>query len=406
MKKKILFIHPDLGGGGAEKVLIDILMKFDFESYDVYLCLLSTEGIYISDIPKDVKLISLFNKKNSIIERVSQRMYRHFRLDLAERLFVNHKVKGEFDVIISFLEGAPLRYHSYIVDKAKKNIAWVHTDLIVNRRTNEHYFTFKHELISYQKMDFIIAVSEQAKESFFKLFNISNNVKVVYSPIDKEKILLSIPEYSSNVKYLESAVNNSLKDSKLENIDLQTYCDNSKSTSKTRLTVCAVGRLHPLKSFDRLIRVAKMLKDDNYLVDYWIIGDGSLLNDLKILAKELDMENEIIFWGYQKSPYPFMQKADIFISTSSNEGFSLVVAEALCLGKPIISTKTTGPTELLGNGQYGILTDHDDFSIFEALKKLLDSPEERQKYGNLSSERSEIFSFSDSMNTIYSLLDS
>ena len=59
-KKRILLLMSALNGGGAEKVLIDYLRNFNYQKYDVSLCLVIHEGIYIKDIPKEVSLLSLY----------------------------------------------------------------------------------------------------------------------------------------------------------------------------------------------------------------------------------------------------------------------------------------------------------------------------------------------------------
>ena len=99
-----------------------------------------------------------------------------------------------------------------------------------------------------------------------------------------------------------------------------------------------------------------------------------------------------------------MADADLFVSTSLVEGFSLVVAEAFCLGLPIVSTKTTGPIELIDNNKYGILTDHDDESIYQAVKKMIDDDNLREHYHKKSLERAKILDVDGVMKQIYNIL--
>lgn len=64
--KSILFIMPNLSGGGAEKVLIEILKNFDYQSYSVDLFLEYKIGIYINEIPSEVNVISPHKRLNLI----------------------------------------------------------------------------------------------------------------------------------------------------------------------------------------------------------------------------------------------------------------------------------------------------------------------------------------------------
>jgi len=168
MKKKILIVMGSLAGGGAEKVLVDLLSNWDYSNFEIDLCLINGEGIYMSDIPKEVRVISLY--KNSLIKKIEHRIYRHLRFPFFESQRIKRKLKSEYDSIISFLEGEPLKFHSYIVKKAKKNITWVHVDLFEYHNTVGYAFSAKHEIASYKKMDSVIFVSNDALKQFEKRF--------------------------------------------------------------------------------------------------------------------------------------------------------------------------------------------------------------------------------------------
>lgn len=132
MKRKVLFIMPAMLNGGAEKVLIDILTHFDYTKYNVSLLLECKEGPYINDIPDEVELIYL-HKKNLWIERLYRYMIMLYCKWLVYqvlcRLPLLWSLKGRhFDTIVSFMEGMAVRMHSYISDKADRNISWVHID--------------------------------------------------------------------------------------------------------------------------------------------------------------------------------------------------------------------------------------------------------------------------------------
>ena len=108
--------------------------------------------------------------------------------------------------------------------------------------------------------------------------------------------------------------------------------------------------------------------------------------------KENSLEESVKLLGFKENPYPYLKKADIFVSSSRFEGFSLVVGEALCLKKPIIATKCVGPLELLNNGEYGLLAEIEDVrDLAEKIKKLVLDKGLRKKYSSLSKKRSEIF---------------
>ena len=373
-RKKILFIITTLAGGGAEKVLITMLKHFDYLRFDVELLLIYNEGIYLADVPQEVKVHYLYHKPLSICEKINYNLKTRFNNESGYKLLTRSKV-GKYDTIISFLEGFSLKYHSYIVDRAKKNISWVHIDLFNFHYTNGRFFSEKEEKEAYNKMDKIVFVSNDAKKQFEKLYpdNLINK-DVILNPIEKDLISQYKKEYK---KYSEDR------------------CFN----------IVSVGRLVSQKAYDRLVRLAKRLKDDNYNFHINIIGEGELRKDLEKLIVENQVESQVSLVGFVKPPYEVMSNADLFVSSSVAEGFSLVVAEAFCLGLPVVSTKTTGPIELLDNNKYGLLTDHDDDeSIYQAVKKMIDDDNLREYYHKKSFERAEALDIEKIMKQIYSIL--
>lgn len=375
MKKRVLFILNHLEIGGAEKVLITFLKNLDYSYYDVEILLVYFKGLYIKDIPVNVKIRYLFTKSNSFLEKVFRNLYVRFGVDLYS-FFVKMRVFRRYDIIISFIGGSILKYHKYILDFAKTNISWVHTDLLILEKLDkENYFcTKKEQKEIYEKMDKIVFVSNDAIKQFGILYpqNMASKY-LVYNPIDKCIITQFRKEYKRN--YVDRCFN-----------------------------IVSVGRLSGEKGFDRLIRLAKRLKVDGYNFHINIIGDGYQRRELKNLIEINAVENNISLLGFLNPPYEVMSNADLFVLCSKLEGFSLVVAEAFCLGLPVISTKTTGPVELLDNDRYGILTEHDDDSIYKAVKRMIDDDFLREYYHNKSLERAEFFDIKCVMNTFYSIL--
>lgn len=374
MKKRVLFINNSLVGGGAEKVLVTILENFDYSRFDVELLLIHNEGVYLKDVPKEVIVRSLYSKFLSFREKLNYNLLSRFGIELGYRLSIKSKRFKKYDTIISFLEGDSVKYHSYIIDKADKNISWVHIDLFNNHYTVGCSFTKAQEIDAYNKMDKIVFVSNDAKTQFEKLYP-DNIVKkeVIFNPIEKDLIIKYRKEYK-------------------------------KYSSDRCFDIVSVGRLASQKAFDRLVRLAKRLKEEGYNFHIDIIGEGKLRGELENLIAENQVEDKVKLFGFINPPYEIMSNADLFISSSLAEGFSLVVAEAFCLGLPVVSTKTTGPIELIDNDKYGLLVEHDDESIYQGVKTMMEDDSLREYYHRKSLERSEIFNVEDVVNKIYTIL--
>ena len=368
---RVLFIMTSLAGGGAEKVLVDLLRYTDYSKYEIDLCLVSNKGIYLNQIPSDVRLVYLYKKSEIIRYKIDFVLARYFSLNIFQRKRIEKVIgKNHFDVIISFMDGIPVRFHNYIIQNGKKNISWVHLDLLKHHYTSK-YFRGQEEKKAYEKMDAVACVSNDAKNSLQRLFLLKIPLVTLYNPIDRDLIRLRSHEFVPD---------------------------------KKRFTICAVGRLMFQKRFDRLIRLAHNLRVRKLDVDFWIVGTGSLENELKQLSCSLNVKDLIHFWGFQSNPYPYMQAADMFLSTSMAEGYPLVICEALCLGKPIVATNVTGPSEILGNSDFGLLTGEDDESIFKAVNAMISDESLRNHYAQRALEKAEAFDIMNTVNTIYNFI--
>ena len=96
--KKILFIHHSLEGGGAERILIDLLRYFDYTKYSIDLLLIKGEGVYLKDIPPQVNYVgAIYKNRRGIFNKALTKQ----RLQgLFEPFEIRHKVKGKYDIIV------------------------------------------------------------------------------------------------------------------------------------------------------------------------------------------------------------------------------------------------------------------------------------------------------------------
>ena len=107
-----------------------------------------------------------------------------------------------------------------------------------------------------------------------------------------------------------------------------------------------------------------------------ILGEGSLREDLEKEVLDLKISNHVKFLGFVDNPYAYMREADVFVLPSLWEGFGNVILESLAVGTQVVSTDCpSGPSEILDNGKYGILTEVDDpEDLSEKIIDSLDNP--------------------------------
>lgn len=369
--KKILFVISSLSGGGAEKTLITYLRCFDYKRYKVDLCLVNKVGVYLEDVPKEVRLIPLYNDLSSMRTKLEYNLYSRFGLGFLERMRIRKSVDKNYDAIISFCEGRSLKFHSYITDYTKNNITWVHTDMHNNHHSVGKIFSARHELQAYGKMQTVVCVSENAKRQFDKEFPcIKVPKKVIVNPILKDAI----------VAYRDTDV------------------------VKGSFILSGVGRLSTEKAFDRTVRLAVYLKKKGYKFHINIIGDGPCREELNTLINKNDVEDCVSLLGFINPPYRELSCSDIFLNMSKVEAYPLVICEAMCLGIPVIATKTAGSVELLGGDKYGLLVEQNDESIFEGVERFMNDDRLRNHYHEKALERADSFDVKTVMTEVYSLI--
>jgi len=118
----------------------------------------------------------------------------------------------------------------------------------------------------------------------------------------------------------------------------------------------ALGRLHPNKGLDVLIRAVALLPE----LFVWIAGDGDERGKLEELARDLHVADRVKFLGWRSDRGALYKSANVCVYPSREEPFGNVVVEAWSCGIPIVTTASTGPAWLVRNGEDAILTPIDD----------------------------------------------
>ena len=126
--------------------------------------------------------------------------------------------------------------------------------------------------------------------------------------------------------------------------------------------VLGVGRLSRIKNFPLLLRAFAKARRE-LAMHLMILGEGKQRPELLRLARQLGIAEDVELLGFQANPYPYMRGADLFVLSSSWEGFGNVLVEAMACGTPVASTDCpSGPSQILQGGRYGALVpvDNDD----------------------------------------------
>ena len=157
----------------------------------------------------------------------------------------------------------------------------------------------------------------------------------------------------------------------------------SKITKKENevLHFITVGRLAPWKNIDKIIQAMAILNEKGFNFIFNIVGSGPLNEKLKILVKELKLENKIFFLGQKNSEElnKIYLDSDIYIQASGYEGLPHVILEAINFNLSIISTPIGGTNEILLDGKNGWILKlkdkkaPDEFDLQEIIYELVDN---------------------------------
>lgn len=375
--KKVLFFLESLAGGGAEKVLTDIVRNLDPEKFDVTVCTISDEGIYQSRVAEKVRYRSLLRQRDVRYGGVKRLLYRikcKMIYTLPAAWVYRWLFREKYDVECAFIEGFATKLISASPNPGSRKIAWVHTDMERNPYAQNSFRSLAAHREAYRRYDTICCVSESVKEVFQKMILEDERVIVQYNPVDSDEV----------------------QRKGREKIDL---IPNSK------LQLGTIGRLTEQKGFIRLLDCLGMLRQEYPDFSLWIIGEGVQRPELEERIVRYSLENNVRLLGFHENPYKFMHRCDAFVCSSYAEGFSTAATEAMILGKPVFTTECAGMQELFGSEHCGEIVPNTDEALETMLRNLLSGTWKPEDYLDAVKRRAEDFDIKKRIAEIEVLLD-
>lgn len=349
---KILFFMDTLSEGGAEKVLRTLVNNMDQNKFRITVQTLEKvdPGKYLAS---GIRYKAVNRCKTSL----GKRLFSYWiRLCAELKWLYPLYIKDDYDIEVAYLECGPTKIMAGSTNKKALKLAWVHCDLQKKEEIAEQAEKLKRYYSAYDK---VVCVSENVRDSFREMFGNSPETVVLYNVNDETDIRKK---------------SNAFEVPRAEGANL-----------------AAVGRLTNQKGFDRLIEACAFLKRDGCKFHLRILGEGPERAKLEELIRQKQLEDNVELLGFQENPYPYIKAADVVVCSSRYEGLSTVVTESLILGKPIVSTPCTGMGELLGDCEYGLITDDSVDGIYEGIKRMLDDPGLRKRYAEAAKLRGKAF---------------
>lgn len=331
MKKRLVFFSYNLGMGGIEKALVNLLNKIDYDKYEVDLYLLKKEGELLTKLNENVNLkeYKLSYSKIVLLRKA---------INFTHRLIFRHNNKNKYDFSCCYAT-YDLTCNKLSKIASKNSSMYVHSDY--TKLYSYRLFKKFYDARKMEQFKTLIFVSNESKDNFLN--------------------------YYPGLKDRSVVVNNFIDDEEILKLSKETVKDIKK---KSKILFTFVGRIdESSKKLTKLIRLVHKLHDD-FDIELWIIGDGI---DRPIYEKMIKKRNidYIHMLGMKQNPYPYMVKSDYIILTSVYEGFPVIYLESILLNKKILTTIDTTDGKISIENNFGYIIPQDEEEMYEKVKSIL-----------------------------------
>jgi len=359
-KKRILYVSHSSGLDGAEKCLLSLAKHLDKKRFTPIIALPATGKLRSEAAKFGIKTIIfplerwiLFSydyglSGQNLIER-SSKLARIIEEEKIDIVHTNTALIAE-GALAARIAGRPHIWHMH-------EILAGHPSLILPLPL---YLT--HKLIDIYS-EYVVCVSMAVKNSLSDVIR-TEKIKVIYNGIET-------PLKSVGTQRLRRELG---------------LPDNA-------LIVCTIGHIMEEKGYSTFVSAAIRVLKENKNIHFVSVGDmldQALSQRLKEQIKEAAIDAHISFLGYRSDIWQILDDIDVYVTSSQTESFGLAIVEAMASGKPVISTRSGGPEEIIVDGSTGRLVPvNDPDTMADAIIELASDQTKRQKMGTNGRRRFE-----------------
>ena len=339
--KKILFVRPTLGYGGADRVTLNLLQGFDRSKYSCDLALMRAEGDFLADLPEDVKLYdlnvgSLWNMWLPLL-----RLIKH----------------SNYDVVYSTCGGASMPMMLAVWLSGYKGVSVVSERNILfppRKNRSKRKLMIRIKSLLYQRANWVTAVSKGVAMECNDVLGIKKDkTVVVHNPMVNDQLVRGAQEDLAEPFF-----------------------------EKHEDVILAVGRFEWQKDYDMLLQAFKKVLEKRSGTGLFILGKGPLMERYQNLAEELGIASYVCFGGFDKNPFKYFKASSVYVLSSRHEGMPGALIQAMACGIACISTDCpTGPNEVIEDGSNGFLVPVGDENLLaDRINELLSNTEIRDRF--------------------------
>ncbi|PLX99368.1 MAG: glycosyltransferase [Desulfuromonas sp.] len=338
--KKIIFVLPDLSGGGAEKAVLNLYKVF--ESHLDYECHIVTLSSGVSHEVDPGCRIHYLNEVQKVSKKGFKRLTYRKKICFAVDDYIENNF-GKGCIVLS-----NMMFADKVMSKSRHNVIHiihsVYGESLLSGKNIIRKFFIQKNLENVYGSHPLVFVSQGACKSFCENFKSNVPKYVIYNPINQDELLKLAEKDEINIegKY-----------------------------------ILHLGRFNREKRHDRLLKAFAKINSCAKLV---LLGEGKLQSSVFEMAQDMGLKGRVVFAGFQKNPYPYIKNASLLVLSSDFEALPTVVLEGASLGVPVVATNCPGGIEEIVGGDSPSLVPLEEEALTEAIQDALCEP---QKYISL-----------------------
>lgn len=335
--RNVCFLNTTNFWGGGEKLHLEYALKFAERGFNVSIITSKNSPLHKKAVEHNIKVFNIHLKNLSFLN-----IFKYI-------LLYKFLKKENIDTVI-FSSSPDLK-----TGGISSKLAAVHNIVYLRGLAVPVKNTFFNRLLFDKIITDVIANSLETKRTvlanFSKSIDIEEKIKVIYHGIDLQL-------FDDSIQHM------------------------SYKSSVGEIIIGNAGRLTNQKGQKDLIKIALKLKEKRLSFKILIAGTGELKPELDELIKANNLQNEVVLLGFIADMENFMNSLDIFVLTSSWEGFGYVIVEAMAASKPVVAYNITSNPEIIKDEHTGFLIEHKNIDMFsQKIELLIKDSDTRIKFG-------------------------